>query len=64
VIKTKQDILNVLDQNQTHMKAPGVRRIGIFGSFVREEQCPESDIDMQRSSVLSCEALRSLLPGK
>jgi predicted nucleotidyltransferase len=46
MIKTKQDILNVLDQNQSNLKALGVRRIGIFGSFVRGEQRPESDIDM------------------
>ena len=36
----------MLDQNQTHLKALGVRRIGLFGSFVRGEQRPESDIDM------------------
>ena len=47
MIKTKQDILNVFDHNQTHLKALGVRRIGIFGSFVRGEQHPESDLDMR-----------------
>ena len=36
----------MLDQNQSHLKALGVRRIGLFGSFVRGEQSPESDIDM------------------
>jgi len=46
MIKTKQDILNVLDQNQSHLRALGVRRIGLFGSFVRGEQRPDSDIDL------------------
>jgi len=46
MIETKQDILNVLDHNQSRLKALGVRRIGLFGSFVRGEQRPESDIDM------------------
>lgn len=46
MIKTKQDILNVLDQNQSHLRSLGVRRIGLFGSFVRGEQCLDSDIDL------------------
>lgn len=46
MIKTKQDILNVLDKNQIRLKALGVRRIGVFGSFVRGEQHPDSDIDL------------------
>ncbi len=46
MIRTKQDILNVLDQNRSHLKALGVRRIGLFGSFVRGEQRPDSDIDL------------------
>lgn len=46
MIKTKQDILDVLDQNRSHLRALGVRRIGLFGSFVRGEQHPDSDIDL------------------
>lgn len=45
-IKTKQDILNVLDQRRDDLRALGVRRIGLFGSFVRGEQRPDSDIDL------------------
>ena len=46
MIRTKQDILDVLDQNRSHIRALGVRRIGLFGSFVRGEQHPDSDIDL------------------
>jgi predicted nucleotidyltransferase len=46
MIKTKQDILNVLDQNRSHLRALGAKKIGVFGSFVRGEQGPDSDIDM------------------
>ena len=46
VINTKQDIFSLLHQNQSRLKAFGVRRIGLFGSFVRGEQRPESDIDL------------------
>jgi len=46
VIKTKQDVLNVLYQHQSQLRALGVRRIGLFGSFVLGEQRPDSDIDL------------------
>jgi uncharacterized protein len=46
MINTKQDVLNVLDQNKSQLRALGVRRIGLFGSYVRGEQRPDSDIDL------------------
>ncbi|MBA4392599.1 MAG: nucleotidyltransferase [Desulfobacca sp.] len=46
MIKTKQDFLDVIDQNRSHLRALGVKKIGLFGSFVRGEQRPESDIDL------------------
>ncbi|MCX5885144.1 MAG: nucleotidyltransferase family protein [Proteobacteria bacterium] len=45
-VKTKQDILNVLHENRSRLRALGVRRIGVFGSFVRGEQRLDSDIDL------------------
>ncbi|MBW2218874.1 MAG: nucleotidyltransferase family protein [Deltaproteobacteria bacterium] len=45
-IDTKQKIFNILQQNQSHLNALGVKRIGLFGSFVRGEQCADSDIDL------------------
>lgn len=45
-IDTKQKIFHVLRQNQLHLSALGVRRIGLFGSFVRGEQRNDSDIDL------------------
>ena len=45
-VKTKQDILNVLQENRSRLRALGVRRIGVFGSFVRGEQRSDSDIDL------------------
>ncbi len=46
IIKTKQDIMETLRQNRNHIKALGVSRIGLFGSFVRGEQNDDSDIDL------------------
>ena len=45
-IKTKQDVLEVLYQNRARLRALGVSRLGLFGSFVRGEQDTGSDIDL------------------
>ena len=45
-IRTKMEILDVLHRHSYHLKTLGVKRIGLFGSFVRGEQHPESDIDL------------------
>ncbi|MFZ5452117.1 MAG: nucleotidyltransferase family protein [Thermodesulfobacteriota bacterium] len=46
IIRTKQDVLKILHQNRDRLKALGVRKMGLFGSFVRGEQHPDSDIDL------------------
>lgn len=46
MIKTKQDILQALGQNRSHLRTLGVKRIGLFGSFLRGEQRSDSDIDL------------------
>jgi len=52
VIKTKQDIVSLLEQNGSRLKALGVRKIRLFGSFVRGEQQPDNDIDLLVESSL------------
>ena len=44
-LQTKSDILSAIRENENRIKAFGVKRIGLFGSFVREEQNKESDVD-------------------
>ncbi len=46
MIQTKQDILAALEQNRSRLIALGVRKIGLFGSFVSGKQQPDSDIDL------------------
>jgi uncharacterized protein len=46
MLRTKKDILNMLEQNQSRLRALGIKKIGLFGSFVRGEQRPGSDIDL------------------
>ncbi len=44
-ILTKADIFAVLRENEADIKALGVKRLGLFGSFVRGEQNENSDVD-------------------
>lgn len=46
VISNKQDIVNSLRENECHLRTFGVQRIGLFGSFVREQQNETSDVDL------------------
>jgi len=46
MVRTKQDILEALNQSQSHLRSLGVKRIGLFGSFVRNEQASDSDVDL------------------
>jgi len=43
---TKNAILAVMRMHMPQLAALGVRRIGLFGSYARDEQRPQSDIDI------------------
>ena len=45
-IQAKKDVVSVIQRHQDKIKAFGVKKLGLFGSFVRDEQNPESDIDL------------------
>ncbi len=45
-IQTKENILSTIKRSQDKIMAFGVKRLGIFGSFVREEQNEKSDVDL------------------
>ncbi|MHB8628638.1 MAG: nucleotidyltransferase family protein [Aggregatilineales bacterium] len=42
---TADGILDFLREHRTELRAMGVTKIGLFGSYVRGEQRPDSDID-------------------
>ena len=44
-VQTKAQLIQLLQRNRERILAFGVLRIGIFGSFVRNEAREESDID-------------------
>ena len=43
---SKNTILSVISTHKQELAAFGVKRIGLFGSYVRNEQKPQSDIDI------------------
>lgn len=46
MVANKQQIIEALKQNKNELEKFGVERVGVFGSFVREEQTKFSDIDL------------------
>lgn len=45
-VSTKAEVLERLRQQQAQLRTLGVARLGLFGSFVRDEAGPESDVDL------------------
>ena len=45
-VQTKADVIERLQQQQAALRALGVARLGLFGSFVRDEARPDSDVDL------------------
>jgi hypothetical protein len=43
---TKDDVLAALREHRRQIRALGVKRLGLFGSFVRGEQKRDSDVDV------------------
>jgi predicted nucleotidyltransferase len=44
-IRTKADIFQRIREHEEAIRSLGVRRLGLFGSFVRGEQRLDSDVD-------------------
>ena len=45
-VQTKQDLIERLQRHRDDLRRLGVRRLGVFGSFRREEPHLESDVDL------------------
>lgn len=46
IVQTKAQLFAVLDAHQAQLKRFGVKRCGLFGSFVRDQGAEDSDIDL------------------
>jgi uncharacterized protein len=45
-VSTKQDVIEVIRNNLDKFAEFGVTEVGLFGSFVRSEATPDSDVDL------------------
>lgn len=45
-MKTKDDIFSLLNAQRESIRKFGVKELGVFGSFARNEQGPDSDVDV------------------
>ena len=45
-VPTKESVISTIKRNLNRINTLGVRRLGLFGSYVRGEQNIESDIDV------------------
>ncbi|MBI3609303.1 MAG: nucleotidyltransferase domain-containing protein, partial [Nitrospirae bacterium] len=45
-VQTKQEVLKVLSEHAAQFHALGVKRLGLFGSFVRGKPHGTSDVDL------------------
>lgn len=43
---TRDNILKILKSNKPKLSKFGIRNVGLFGSYIRNEQSTESDIDL------------------
>jgi predicted nucleotidyltransferase len=46
MVQTKAEVLAAIRNHAAHLREFGVRRCGVFGSFVREHGTPGSDVDV------------------
>ena len=45
-VQKKQEVVELLQKNSAYIKKLGVKSIGLFGSFVRDEATATSDVDL------------------
>src|SRR6476619_4057506 len=43
---TKQEVLRRIQKHRQEIRSLGVEKLGLFGSFARGEQGPQSDVDL------------------
>ena len=46
MVKNKEHILSIIKNKRAKIESFGVKKLGLFGSFVRKSQKPTSDIDL------------------
>ena len=45
-VESRADVLRVLRAHEAELRAMGIERLSLFGSFARDEAGPDSDVDL------------------
>lgn len=45
-VRSRDDVLGVLRSHEAELRAMGIERLDLFGSFARDEAGPDSDVDL------------------
>ena len=45
-IQSKDELVSLVKENQSEIQKYGIKRLGLFGSFVTERQGDDSDVDL------------------
>ena len=60
-VKTKKELIERILSNQGKIRSFGVRKLGIFGSFVRDEAREDSDVDFFLEFDLEYKTLKNFV---
>ena len=60
-VQTKAHILACIQEHQHQLKNLGVRRLGLFGSFVRDQPRDESDVDILVEFAPGCKSFDNFM---
>jgi uncharacterized protein len=60
-IQTKAELLQALRANASGIRDFGVLRLGLFGSFARDNAGPESDVDLLVEFATGSKTLKNLV---
>jgi len=61
IVNTKKELNLLLSTNKEEIKKYGVKKLGIFGSFVRDEATEKSDIDFLIEFVPEYKTLKNFI---
>ena len=61
VVRAKEDLLLLIQEHQAQIKAFGVSRLGIFGSFARGQPGEESDVDVLVEFMPGCKTFDAFI---
>ena len=60
-VTNKDEIIEILKNNSSVLRDLGVEKIGLFGSYIRNEQLQDSDVDLLVEFISGRKSFRNLM---